>query len=164
MNATIERGYSPGIVGDVTAMHGRYYAREWKLTPNFEFQVARELCEYFEHYDEGSDLALSVREDDAARGFIAISRNRVELYEANIRWFIVDESIRGKGLGRQLLDAALAHCREIGVRRLELNTFGSLAAAKALYSSAGFTNVDSQPFDGWGPTLDLERHELRFNT
>ena len=54
-------------------------------------------------------------EYDVARGFIAISRNRVELYEAKIRWFIVDDAIRGNGVGRKLLHAALEHCREIGV-------------------------------------------------
>jgi GNAT superfamily N-acetyltransferase len=163
MTRTIHRGYLPGIVGDVTAMHGRYYAREWKLQPQFEFGVARGLCEYFEHYDEGSDLALSVQEDDRTRGFVAISRNRVELYEANLRWFIVDDALRGNGIGRSLLDAALEHCRETGVRRLELFTFDSLEAARALYRSAGFTTFESMPHDGWGPTINLERHELRFS-
>jgi GNAT superfamily N-acetyltransferase len=161
MTTTIERGYRAGIVGDVAAMHGRYYAREWKLQPNFEFEVARELCEYFEHYDEGSDLALSVGEDERTRGFIAISRNRVELYEAKIRWFIVDDEMRGNGIGRALLESALVHCRETSVRRIELFTFDSLAAARALYGSVGFKTIESKPFDGWGPTLNLERHELR---
>ncbi len=164
MTNAIARGYSAGIVGDVTAMHGRYYAREWKLQPNFEFEVARELCEYFEHYDEGSDLALSIREEGRVRGFIAISRNRVELYEAKIRWFIVDDRMRGNGIGRKLLEAALAHCRETSVRRIELFTFDSLAAARALYGSVGFKTIESKPFDGWGPTLNLERHELRLTT
>ncbi len=162
--AKIERGYLPGLVGDVTSMHGRYYAREWKLRAAFEFEVARELCEYFEHYDRESDLALSIRDGDAARGFIAISRNRVELYEARLRWFIVDDAIRGRGAGHRLLDAALAHCREIGVRRLELYTFDSLEAARALYRSAGFVTVESKPYAGWGPTVNLERHELRFTS
>jgi GNAT superfamily N-acetyltransferase len=161
MTSTIVRGFVPGIVGDVAAMHGRYYQREWQLEPNFEFEVARELCEYFEHYDEGSDLALSVSEGDRTRGFIAISRNRVELFEAKIRWFIVDDRMRGNGIGRTLLEAALAHCRETSVRRIELLTFDSLAAARALYGSVGFKTIESRPFSGWGPTLNLERHELR---
>ncbi len=156
------RGFVPGIVGDVTAMHGRYYANAWKLRQNFEFEIARGLCEYFEHYDDGSDLALSIERDGRTRGFVAISRNRVELYEANLRWFIVDEELRGQGLGRYLLDSAVAHCRASGVRRLELFTFDSLAAARARYRGAGFETFESRPYSAWGPSVNLERHELRF--
>ncbi len=54
----IERGFTPGIVGDVTALHGRYYAETWSFTPNFEIGVAEELARFFAEYDPARDVAL----------------------------------------------------------------------------------------------------------
>ncbi|MFI5242482.1 MAG: GNAT family N-acetyltransferase [Gemmatimonadales bacterium] len=53
----------------------------------------------------------------------------------------VAESARGLGVGRALGDAALAHARAIGARRVELWTNSSLAPAIALYHSLGFVDA-----------------------
>jgi ribosomal protein S18 acetylase RimI-like enzyme len=53
--------------------------------------------------------------------------------------YVVPER-RGNGLGRALLEAAIAHSRAQGARRIDLNTGEEDAAARALYESAGFTN------------------------
>jgi len=50
----------------------------------------------------------------------------------------VDESERGKGIGRLLLHAAIDYARNKGVRRLVLYSNTSLVAAIAMYRTAGF--------------------------
>ncbi len=50
----------------------------------------------------------------------------------------VDESARGTGLGRALLEAAIARAAERGCKRLELDVDEGNTAARALYESAGF--------------------------
>jgi RimJ/RimL family protein N-acetyltransferase len=45
---------------------------------------------------------------------------------------------RGRGHGRELLDAALAAGVRLGVRKIELEAFTDNEAAIALYSAAGF--------------------------
>lgn len=45
---------------------------------------------------------------------------------------------RGKGLGRVLIDAALAAAPAVGFTRIELEAYASNTAAIALYSSRGF--------------------------
>lgn len=49
---------------------------------------------------------------------------------------------RRTGLGRDLLDAAIAHAREQGARRMLLEVREDNEAAQALYARAGFTELD----------------------
>ena len=57
----------------------------------------------------------------------------------------VHEEARGSGLGRALLDAAIARARERGCARIELDVNERNEAARKLYESAGFSS--------WVPSL-----------
>lgn len=48
---------------------------------------------------------------------------------------------RGQGLGKQLLERAIAHARRAGCRRVDLETAGVLKEAIALYTRYGFKPV-----------------------
>lgn len=50
----------------------------------------------------------------------------------------VEPDLRGQGVGRALLSAALAWAYKAGLRRVELYTHATNLAAQALYRSAGF--------------------------
>ena len=50
----------------------------------------------------------------------------------------VEESARGTGLGRKLLDAVIARAADRGCKRIELDVDEGNAPAQALYVSAGF--------------------------
>jgi ribosomal protein S18 acetylase RimI-like enzyme len=52
----------------------------------------------------------------------------------------VAPSLRGRGMGRALLEAAMDLAREAGADHIDLNTGETDDAARALYESAGFTN------------------------
>jgi GNAT superfamily N-acetyltransferase len=53
----------------------------------------------------------------------------------------VAESVRGLGVGRALGEAAIAHARAIGARRVELLTNSILIPAITLYHALGFVDV-----------------------
>jgi GNAT superfamily N-acetyltransferase len=57
---------------------------------------------------------------------------------------------RGDGLGRALMDAALARARERGAGHVDLNTSEVETAARGLYESLGFTNTEGA---GDGPRM-----------
>ena len=62
-----------------------------------------------------------------------------------------DPAMRGRGLGRAMLDFLLADAGDRGIRRVSLET-GSMeffAPARALYASAGFR--DCEPFGRYRP-------------
>jgi ribosomal protein S18 acetylase RimI-like enzyme len=78
-----------------------------------------------------------------------------------LRWFLVDAMARGRGLGRELLDAALSFARASGYERVVLETFSELTGAARLYRDAGFERVESWTGPLWGRAdLERERYEL----
>lgn len=52
---------------------------------------------------------------------------------------------RGKGQGRRLLEFALEAARELGFRRVELETHSKLVEAVGLYRAYGFTPIEGEP-------------------
>ncbi|MFK8032247.1 MAG: GNAT family N-acetyltransferase [Gammaproteobacteria bacterium] len=53
----------------------------------------------------------------------------------------VDDSVQGKGVGRLLLDAAIAKFKELEGARLFLESHDSLVAALRLYETGGFEHT-----------------------
>ena len=53
----------------------------------------------------------------------------------------VTEACQGSGIGRVLLQAAIAEARALGTRRLYLETNNILVPAIRLYESVGFRHV-----------------------
>ena len=53
----------------------------------------------------------------------------------------IKRSYRGRGIGSRLLDAVIAHARQIGARRLEIISSTRLAPAIHLYKKKGFVKV-----------------------
>jgi ribosomal protein S18 acetylase RimI-like enzyme len=63
---------------------------------------------------------------------------------AVIQEMYVDPSARGGGVGRAVLDRALAECRERGCAFVELGTPTDGARQIAFYERAGFSNVGAR--------------------
>jgi ribosomal protein S18 acetylase RimI-like enzyme len=66
-------------------------------------------------------------------------------------------SLRGQGIGRALLGAAMEAARSEGASHMELGTSETDTAARALYESAGFTNREGSPD---GPVMLFYEREL----
>jgi ribosomal protein S18 acetylase RimI-like enzyme len=88
-------------------------------------------------------------------------RFRPSLYtgalDAHLEELYVVPERRGRGLGRALLEAAMAHARERGAAHIDLGTSEDDVAARALYESAGFTNHEGRPD---GPRMLYYEREL----
>jgi ribosomal protein S18 acetylase RimI-like enzyme len=61
----------------------------------------------------------------------------------------VDAAWRRRGIGRQLLDAALDQLRALHVRGVHLKTTSLNTSAVRLYERAGFRMADSRPTSQW---------------
>ena len=72
----------------------------------------------------------------------AIWTEALECYLAEL--YVVPDQ-RGRGLGRALMQAALALARGRGADRMDLGTSESDVAARALYESLGFSNREGKP-------------------
>jgi GNAT superfamily N-acetyltransferase len=57
---------------------------------------------------------------------------------ANVENVVVDASVRGQGIGRAMMDAAIAHARAHGCYKISLTSNLQRSAAHRLYESLGF--------------------------
>ncbi|MFD6949055.1 GCN5 family acetyltransferase [Nocardiopsis sp. TSRI0078] len=68
--------------------------------------------------------------------------------EAEIRAFAVSPQARGRGVGRDLVNALVERAREEGVARLLLSTLPEMVSAQYVYRARGFERV---PERDWTP-------------
>ncbi|NKZ00363.1 GNAT family N-acetyltransferase [Nocardiopsis alborubida] len=73
--------------------------------------------------------------------------------EAEIRAFAVAPEARGRGVGRDLVNALVDRAREEGVSRLLLSTLPEMVAAQYVYRARGFERV---PERDWVPVPGVE--------
>ncbi|MBR1962976.1 MAG: GNAT family N-acetyltransferase [Alistipes sp.] len=59
---------------------------------------------------------------------------------------VTDDSFRGRGVGRALVEKAIAAAEEAGARRIYLTSNPSRKAAHALYAKCGFEQYDTGVF------------------
>lgn len=80
---------------------------------------------------------------------LAVLRFRPSLWSRGLECYLAElyvvPALRGEGRGRALLDAAIALARERGADYMDLGTSEDDVAARALYTSAGFTNREHPP-------------------
>jgi len=77
--------------------------------------------------------------------------------EAHLQELYVVPPLRGRGIGRALLEATIAASREAGATGLDLNTGETDTAARGLYESFGFTNREGSPD---GPAMLFYEREI----
>lgn len=153
------RGYRPGDLGRVIALHGDYYHRRWGFDLSFEAQEAAELAEFLTRLDPARDIFLTAWLGDRFAGAVAID-GCCSPEGARLRWFIVDEAHQGRGVGQALIARALDFCRAAGHGRVFLWTFAGLDAARALYDRAGFALSEERLVEQWGGTIREQRLDL----
>jgi GNAT superfamily N-acetyltransferase len=159
----IIRGYLPGAIGRGVEMHAAYYHREWGFGLFFEARVAAELAEFLLRCDEQRDGFWTAQLDGGIEGSIAIDGLHAAVEGAHLRWFIVSDALRAQGAGSRLMEAALDFCRRCGYRRVYLNTFEGLDAARRLYERCGFRLVAQRPGTQWGRQVNEQRFELELS-
>jgi len=81
-----------------------------------------------------------------------------------LRWVLLHPDLRGQGLGRRMITEAVAEARRLGFQRLELDTFGALRSAAAIYRDAGFRLVSEKQTEMWGPPIAYQHYVLELES
>ncbi len=87
---------------------------------------------------------------DAVVGTVAAVSRGEALY---VRSMAVVPEVRGRSVGRLLLEQVERYAGECGIRRLELSTTPFLASAIALYERSGFRPSEEGPHELFGTPL-----------
>jgi GNAT superfamily N-acetyltransferase len=155
--ATLRHDLRPGDLGSIIRLHGTVYAREYGFDTTFEAYVANPLAGFVLSRTDRDRLWIAERGDHLA-GCVAVVGTSPQ--EAQLRWFLVEPSARGAGLGRRLLGEAVAFSAGCGYGSLFLWTVSALEAAARLYGAFGFRKVEEKPGCRWGVPVTEERYVL----
>lgn len=153
--ANIREGYQPGCIGDIASLHGRFYSTHWGFGAFFEKRVATELAAFAGALPAAGKQLWLYMEDGRALASLAIDGD-LDTGVAHLRWFIADDSLRGSGIGRQLMSRAMRFVDE-HYRETYLWTFKGLDSARHLYESFGFTLASECEGDQWGTRVTEQR-------
>lgn len=156
----IVKDYLPGCIGRITELHGAYYHRHAGFGVYFEAKVASELSAFLQRYDPERDGIWLVLVDGKIEGSIVIDGLHGTKEGAHLRWFILSDRLRGSGVGKSLLAAAIDFCRIRRYRRMYLWTFQGLNAARHLYEKQGFRLIEQRAGMQWGSEVSEQCFEL----
>ncbi len=154
---TLRSDLRPGDIGTIIYLHGTVYAREYGFDHTFEAYVAGPLAEFACSPSLRERLWLAER-DGRIVGCIAIVAASPQV--AQLRWFLVDPSARGLGIGTRLLHEAIDFCKECDYESVVLWTVSALTGAAHLYRSIGFTKIEERAVRQWGVDVTEEKYTL----
>lgn len=150
-------GYIPGSLAASCALQTRYYARHHNFGAVFESRRMRDMGDFLDCYDATRDGIWLVVDGGHVRGSIVIDGGS-ESGSGQLRWFIVDEELHSRQMGQRLMEAAMRFCRS-RYRRVFLDTFVGLDAARRLYDRHGFKLMHEYTSTEWGPPVLEQRFE-----
>ncbi len=125
----------------IGAMHAALYPAEFGFDEGFAASINEKMGAFADKLDPNKRVWI-VETDDGQLGSIALSTHASG--EGFLNFVLVLPKARGLGLGRMLLDHALAEARKIGFTALRLETYSCLTAARGIYADYGFEMIECQ--------------------
>jgi ribosomal protein S18 acetylase RimI-like enzyme len=104
---------------------------------------SKHMEEVFEHFakQENSEIYIAEDENNKFLGYLFVGESKNNM-TGNSSGFIYDifvkEELRGKGIGKKLIEKAESYCRQRGYSRLSLMVSAHNQPALKLYASTGF--------------------------
>ena len=131
--------------------------REYGLEPDpcgVDADLAQPVAEYSQ-----AGGCFDVLEDDGGAVVASVALWPLGGAVCELRKMYLRADLRGRGLGRQLLEHAIARARELGFGRIELETASVLVEARQLYASYGFGAIERSHMparcnEAWALDLD----------
>jgi GNAT superfamily N-acetyltransferase len=143
----------PYAAAAIVDIHDKYFVQRLGWGAAFKEEVREYLEELLQHFQPTRDGFWVAIKGDEIIGSIAIDGRVDGPGCARLRVFVVDYNYHRQGIGKSLLNQAIAFCRTIGYKRIELWTFDNLSEAKALYLNYGFRLLKEREVKYWGCQL-----------
>ncbi len=155
---SIRHEIKPGDLGYIIYLHGELYDKEYGYDSSFEAYVSKYLTEFMGNIKVREKIWI-VEKNNEIMGSMAIVEHSDT--SAQLRWLLLHPDIRGLGLGKILMDDAIAFCRSKDYSSIFLWTEDLLEPAAQLYKSKGFKLTEEKTHEIWGANLTEQRYELK---
>ena len=152
------RSHRIGDMGWVISRQAIAYAEEYGWDISYETLVAEICAQFIRKFDPSREHCWIAEAGGEPVGSIFLVKANDEV--AKLRLLLVEEKARGLGVGRTLTEACVGFAREKGYKRITLWTQSILVAARAIYASAGFRLVATEPHHSFGADLIGETWEM----
>lgn len=131
----------------IVKSHRDLYKAEYNFTSEFSDYVEIYVNKFNDHYDKTKENIWIAESSGVPVGVIAIVK--VDACTAQLRWFLIEAEMRGKGLGSTLMKTAIDFCKEKNYKHVLLWTVNILETARHLYKSFGFNLTESIDNNTW---------------
>ncbi len=155
---TIRNTLGPGDLSQVALLHAKIYSQELGFGIGFEAYVMESLVEFYRQYDPELDKVWVVEAGGQMVGFLLLMHRPRN--QAQLRYFVLEEAYRGKGIGKKLVQEWMDFYQEKGYQGAYLYTTSGLDSAAYLYESVGFRKVSEKASEDFGVLLHEIRYEL----
>jgi GNAT superfamily N-acetyltransferase len=155
------RTHRAGDMGWIIQRHGALYEKEYAFNSDFEALVAEICAKFLREYHPASERCWIAELGDNPVGTIMLVRGTDGM--AKLRLLLVEDSARGHGVGKMLVNECVSFARQAGYKGVTLWTQSTLHAARRLYAAAGFKLTGSEPHNSFGQSLVGETWTLLFD-
>lgn len=142
------RPHRPGDMGWVVDSQAAYYTIAYGWDDRYEALVAEIVATFLRQLDPAREACWIAERAGARVGSIFVVAESPDI--AKLRLLYVDESARGTGLGRLLVETAITFARAKGYRAMRLWTQASLGPARRLYAAQGFVKTGETAHSDFG--------------
>ena len=133
-------------------LKSEYLMRQWCADRYERYPVTpEEMNTYHERNIDGQrSLALTMTDSDDIVGYITLRIHADDPTEQRLGFVIVDDSKRGRGLGKALVSMAVKYAFEtLGATKVSLGVFENNPSAIHCYESAGFHRVSLSEIESY---------------
>ena len=139
------RPYKPLDAAVITSwLKNEYLMRQWCADRYEHYPVTpEEMNTYYDRYIDGQrSRALTMVDNGDIVGYITLRNPADNPTEQRLGFVIVDDSKRGRGLGKVLVSIAVKYAFEaLGATKVSLGVFENNPSAIHCYEAAGFHRV-----------------------
>ncbi len=161
------RPYQPTDANAITTwLKSEYLMRQWCADRYERYPVIPDdMNSYYHQYIDGHDsIALTMVDGEDTVGYITLRIPADDRTEQRLGFVIVDDSKRGKGLGKALVSMTVDYAfSKLGVTKVSLGVFENNPAAIRCYESVGFHRVarqETECYECLGETWNCIEMEL----
>lgn len=154
----IRRELAPGDAEAIVELHDRLYRRDHGMDERFTDGVATSLERALARGWPGGGGAWLVEHCGRVAGCLGLTDEGDKA--AKLRWVLLEPELRGAGLGRRMIEEAVAEARRLGFTRLELDTFGALRSAARIYRDVGLVVAGEEETEMWGPPITFQHYVM----
>jgi GNAT superfamily N-acetyltransferase len=155
---TVDHAFQPGDLGWLVHIHGVQNRKDYGFNEVHEAYCARIAADFILNPEPHRQRVWLTRKDGVVNGSVFICEPEEGV--AQLRLLFVEASARGLGLGRWLVEEAVAYCRQAGFTRVFLWTVEGLDRAQTVYSSLGFVMTDAKENKDWREQAREVRYDL----